>query len=75
MPPQYSALKIDGKRSSDRIRQGEDVQLEARDIIISELALTEHPPDFSRFTIDCGKGTYVRSLARDRDLSLGVMVI
>jgi|AntRauTorckE6833_2_1112554.scaffolds.fasta_scaffold02340_3 tRNA pseudouridine55 synthase len=71
MPPQYSALKIDGKRSSDRIRQGEVVQLEARNIIISELTLTEHTSDFSRFAIDCGKGTYVRSLARDMGLKLG----
>ncbi|MAP24207.1 MAG: tRNA pseudouridine(55) synthase TruB [Rickettsiales bacterium] len=71
VPPKYSALKIKGKRSSDRIRSGEEVDLAARQINISKLNIIAHTPNHTRFTITCGKGTYVRSIARDMGIELG----
>ncbi|HRZ27345.1 MAG TPA: tRNA pseudouridine(55) synthase TruB [Spirochaetota bacterium] len=67
VPPVYSALKIGGKRASDLARQGKDVSLKERKIVISELSLVSFEAEFLRFTIDvrCSKGTYIRSLARD----------
>ncbi len=65
-PPAYSAIKIDGERAYDLARGGEDVQLEARPVVIEELRLTEMPDaDTAVFETVCGKGTYVRAIARD----------
>ena len=64
-PPLYSALKVNGKRSSDRIRNGEEVNLPERDITIysSEIVSFENNIAVIRFTVS--RGTYIRSLARD----------
>lgn len=66
IPPAFSAIKIDGERAYDLARAGEDVVLEPRKVLIQKLELLESPdPDTARFRVSCGKGTYVRSLARD----------
>jgi tRNA pseudouridine55 synthase len=66
VPPQYSAIKIDGERAYDLARDGETVDLEARPVEIHQLELVNVPDaDHAEFRAECGKGTYVRSLARD----------
>ena len=66
VPPSYSAIKIDGNRAYDLARGGEAVVLEAREVQIDALRLMEMPDEATAiFEAECGKGTYVRSLARD----------
>jgi tRNA pseudouridine55 synthase len=71
MPPQFSALKIDGERAYDLARQGETVKLEPRPVEIHSLKLVSHDTDTAVFEAECGKGTYVRALARDFGRLLG----
>jgi tRNA pseudouridine55 synthase len=72
VPPAYSALKVGGQRAYDLARSGADVTLAARNITIHRLELLGQPsPDVAEFRVECGKGTYVRSLARDIALKLG----
>jgi len=73
MPPQYSAIKVDGARAYDLARDGEQFELAARQVTVHELTVLEHAPDgaFTNFDCACGKGTYVRSLARDMGRRLG----
>lgn len=74
LPPAYSALKIDGQRAYDLARAGEEVNLAPRLIEIEALRLIGRPDsDRSLFEVDCGKGTYVRSLARDMGRLLGCL--
>ncbi len=70
VPPKFSAIKIDGERAYKLARDGEDVQIEARKVEIETLELVESTEDTATFETLCGKGTYVRALARDfgRDL-------
>jgi tRNA pseudouridine55 synthase len=72
-PPEYSALKIEGRRASDRIRRGETVEMKERPVVIRAIVLTGFNPDEGTITVDvtCSKGTYIRSLARDIGRSLG----
>jgi tRNA pseudouridine55 synthase len=71
-PPQYSAIKIQGERAYDLARDGEIVPLVPRPVVIHELILTEQPDsDHAVFEAECGKGTYVRALARDIGRLLG----
>lgn len=71
-PPQYSAIKIQGERAYDLARDGEVVPLVPRPVVIHELVLTEHTDsNHSVFEAECGKGTYVRALARDMGRLLG----
>lgn len=70
-PPAFSAIKIDGERAYDRARAGETVILEPREITVESLRLLSHTPDRSEFEAVCGKGTYVRALARDMARALG----
>ncbi len=71
-PPAYSAIKIEGQRAYDLAREGETVVLDERPVVIHRLALTETPDrDHAVFETECGKGTYVRSLARDLGQLLG----
>src|SRR6478672_3418351 len=66
VPPQYSAIKIDGERAYDLARDGETVDLQARPVEIHRLEMVNVPDaDHAEFRAECGKGTYVRSLARD----------
>ncbi len=70
-PPQFSAVKIAGERAYDRAREGETVDIPAREVEIERLDIIGHSPEATEFEIECGKGTYVRSLARDMGRDLG----
>jgi tRNA pseudouridine55 synthase len=72
VPPKYSAIKIDGERAYDLARDGAAVELDARTVQIDRLELIATPdPDHAVLHAECGKGTYVRSLARDMGRALG----
>lgn len=72
VPPAFSAIKIDGERAYDLARAGETVELAARPVEIHALRLIgRDDADHATFEVDCGKGTYVRSLARDLSRALG----
>ncbi|GLK83226.1 tRNA pseudouridine(55) synthase TruB [Ancylobacter defluvii] len=72
VPPAFSALKINGERAYDLARDGIAVELAARTVIIHRLDLVDMPDaDHAVFEAECGKGTYVRSLARDFGRQLG----
>ncbi len=74
VPPRFSAVKIGGERAYDLARDGETVDLAPRAVSIHRLELIETPdPDHSVFSAECGKGTYVRSLARDLGRALGTL--
>ena len=70
-PPQFSAIKIAGERAYDLAREGETVDIPAREVEIGRLDIIEHGADHTIFEVECGKGTYVRSLARDMGRDLG----
>ena len=71
-PPQYSAIKVQGERAYDLARDGEIVELKPRPVEIHHLTLVEQPDSgHSVFEAECGKGTYVRALARDIGRLLG----
>jgi tRNA pseudouridine55 synthase len=72
IPPRYSAIKIEGERAYDLARDGEQVELAPRPVEIGRLELVDIPdPDHAVLEAECGKGTYVRSLARDLGRALG----
>jgi tRNA pseudouridine55 synthase len=72
VPPRYSAIKIEGERAYDLARDGEQVELAARPVAIARLELVNVPdPSHTVLEAECGKGTYVRSLARDLGRALG----
>src|SRR6202011_4427220 len=72
IPPQYSAIKVQGERAYDLARDGETVELKPRPVEIHELTLVEQQDrSHSAFEAECGKGTYVRALARDIGRILG----
>jgi tRNA pseudouridine55 synthase len=72
VPPRYSAIKVGGERAYDLARDGEAVELSARPIEIHRLELVSQPdPAQAEFQAECGKGAYVRSLARDLGRALG----
>jgi tRNA pseudouridine55 synthase len=71
-PPRYSAIKVQGERAYDLARDGEVVELAPRPVEIHKLILMEQKDDdHSLFEAECGKGTYVRALARDIGRILG----
>ena len=72
VPPSYSACKVDGKRAYDLARQGKEVELKAKVLVIDEIELQEFNPTNMQTTIRvvCSKGTYIRALARDIGLAL-----
>lgn len=75
VPPRYSAVKIAGERAydiaRDATRAGETVDLEPREITVHRLDLVSHDGETAVFEAECGKGTYVRALARDMGRRLG----
>jgi tRNA pseudouridine55 synthase len=72
VPPRFSAVKIEGERAYDLARDGEAVELTARPVTIHRLDLVETPDaDHAVFEAECGKGAYVRGLARDMGRALG----
>ena len=71
-PPQFSAVKIAGARAYDLARDGETVEIPPREVEIGRFDLIGWDADGrTLFEIECGKGTYVRSLARDMGRDLG----
>ena len=71
IPPKYSAIKVDGKRAYDLMRDGKSVELKSRSVFIERLNITDCNADSVTLEMTCGKGTYVRSLARDLAARLG----
>ena len=72
VPPCYSAIKVEGERAYDLARDGETVELEPRLVSVYELEIEETiSPELTRLICACGKGTYVRSIARDLGRVLG----
>ena len=72
VPPSFSAKRVDGERAYDLAREGEVVELEPSSITIHDLVYLGSPDeDRAMFEAHCGKGTYVRAIARDLGLTLG----
>lgn len=72
VPPAFSAVKVDGERAYAKARAGEDVELSARPLFVESLEVLERPdPDHVTLEMVCGKGGYVRAIARDLGEALG----
>jgi tRNA pseudouridine55 synthase len=72
IPPRFSAIKVDGERAYDLAREGESVKLAPRPVDIHRLDIVETPDaDHTVLAAECGKGTYVRAIARDLGQALG----
>ena len=74
VPPQFSAVKVDGDRAYDLAREGEAMDLAARPLWVESLTVLDRPdPDHVDLDMVCGKGGYVRSIARDLGAALGCL--
>ncbi|QDC07749.1 tRNA pseudouridine(55) synthase TruB [Oceanicola sp. D3] len=74
VPPKFSAVKIDGERAYALARDGEDFEVQARPLWVESLELTARPDaDTAELRMVCGKGGYVRSIARDLGEALGCL--
>lgn len=71
LPPAYSAIHIQGQRAYDLARQGKAVKLASRKVRVDAITLLGYDWPVAQVRIHCGKGTYIRSIARDVGLSLG----
>lgn len=69
-PPAFSAIKIDGQRAYDMARRGEAVEMAARPVMVHSIELVSYEWPKVTLAIECGKGTYIRSIARDLGLAL-----
>ncbi|WP_340113558.1 tRNA pseudouridine(55) synthase TruB [Maribellus mangrovi] len=65
VPPVFSAVKVKGKRAFDYARNGEEVKLRPKKIVIHKVEIEEFELPFIKLRITCGKGTYIRAFARD----------
>ncbi|HID37413.1 MAG TPA: tRNA pseudouridine(55) synthase TruB [Ghiorsea sp.] len=72
VPPIYSAIRVDGQRAHKMARQGQDVQMQAREVEIIAIELLSLQGSEVTLAVDCSKGTYIRSLARDIGEQLGL---
>ena len=72
MPPAFSALKVGGRRAHDLARKGDVVPLAARPVALHSIRVLRYEWPYLEVAIDCGKGTYIRSIARDLGEKLGV---
>ena len=72
LPPQYSALKVEGRRAYDLARSGAAVALRPRPVRVDAILVRDYGWPWLDLSIDCGKGTYIRSIARDLGAALGV---
>ncbi len=70
VPPAFSACKVNGSRACDLARRGEEVELKARTLVIDEMELLRYELPEIVVRVVCGKGTYVRALARDIGMAL-----
>lgn len=73
VPPAFSAVKVEGERAYDLAREGEAVDLAARPLWVEDLTLEDSAADSARLHMVCGKGGYVRAIARDLGRSLGCL--
>ena len=73
VPPQVSAVKVDGERAYDLAREGVKMDLKARSLMVEELTLLKSTDDQAWFKMRCGKGGYVRSIARDLGREMGCL--
>lgn len=72
VPPAFSAIKVDGQRAYDLAREGVEVELTPRKVVIHDARVSAVPDaDHVELTVDCGKGTYVRAIVRDLAARLG----
>ncbi|MDD2960574.1 MAG: tRNA pseudouridine(55) synthase TruB [Muribaculaceae bacterium] len=71
VPPAYSACKVDGERAYKMARKGNEVELKAKELIINEIEVLSFDLPKIVIRVVCGKGTYIRALARDIGLALG----
>ena len=71
VPPAYSAVKVDGKRAYDYARDGQEVELKPKLLVIDEIELLDFSLPVLKIRVVCSKGTYIRALARDIGLALG----
>ena len=71
-PPAFSAMKVDGRRAYDLARRGPAVELEPRPVRVYGIEILSYDWPLLRLRIDCGRGTYIRSIARDLGEALGV---
>ena len=72
VPPNYSAIKVDGERAYDLAREGVEFELEGRTVAIHALRVAEQPDaDHTVLEMECGKGAYVRAIVRDLAEALG----
>jgi len=65
IPPVFSAVKVNGKRAFDYAREGKDLELQAKKIVIKTIETVAFNPPFVKIKVVCSKGTYIRALARD----------
>lgn len=72
VPPAHSAVKVGGERSYKKARRNEAVKLEPREVTLTRFEITHDQLPEVAFKIDCSKGTYIRSIARDLGEDLGV---
>lgn len=72
-PPSYSAIKVDGQRAYALAREGEVVELKAREVVVKSLELMDYDGQKDNFLCHCGKGTYIRSIARDMGRKIGCL--
>lgn len=73
VPPAFSAVKVDGERAYDLAREGEELDLAARPLWVESLTLLDSDAGTARLELVCGKGGYVRSIARDLGRELGCL--
>jgi tRNA pseudouridine55 synthase len=73
IPPKYSAIKINGDRAYDLAREGVEFEMQSRQVTVHSLKLISTTGTTASFSMTCGKGTYVRSIARDLALTLGTV--
>ncbi len=71
IPPAYSACKVEGKRAYELAREGQEVELKPKLLVIDEIELLEYSLPIIKIRVVCSKGTYIRALARDIGLALG----
>lgn len=71
VPPAYSAVKVDGKRAYDYARDGQEVELKAKLLVIDEIEVLDFTLPILKIRVVCSKGTYIRALSRDIGEALG----
>lgn len=71
VPPVYSAVKVDGKRAYDYAREGQEVELKPKLLVIDEIEVLDFALPLLKIRVVCSKGTYIRALARDIGQALG----